>query len=60
MPAFSVALWAGTAWAALRLFGALRADDEVLAVSVVGMVSLLPTHVFISSSISNDNMALAW
>ncbi len=56
---FSVALWGVAAWSALRFLRALNIHDELLSVSVVGMVSLLPSYVFSSAAINNDNLVLA-
>ncbi|MBN2171451.1 MAG: glycosyltransferase family 39 protein [Candidatus Krumholzibacteriota bacterium] len=51
----SVALWLLTAWLALRLARILELDD-FLRVFVAGLVSLLPTYLFISAMVNNDNL----
>lgn len=56
---FSIALWAAAAWSALRFLRALDIRDELLTVTVVGLLSLLPSYVFSSAAINNDNLVLA-
>jgi hypothetical protein len=52
----SVILWAANLWLCSVLLRRLQVSDSFTWIFVMGMVSLLPTYVFISSAINNDNL----
>jgi hypothetical protein len=55
---FSIALWCLNAWIALLILRKLRVTDPFLLIFVIGLVSLLPTYVFLSASVNNDNLLI--
>jgi hypothetical protein len=52
----SVGLWLLNVWLGLRLLKYLEVRDEFLRLGAVTFVALLPTYVFVSSAINNDNL----
>lgn len=56
----SVLLWLVNVWFGVRLLDRLQVRDEGVWLLVMGMVCLLPTYVFVSSAINNDNLLAAW
>ena len=57
--AFSILLWGVTVWFAFGFLERMRVVDVFVRVFVIGMISLLPSYVFLSSVINNDNLLLA-
>lgn len=56
----SILLWGATAWFALRFLRRLNVGRASLpGTFVMAMVCLLPTYVFLSSMINNDNLLVA-
>jgi len=55
----SILLWGVTLLFALRFLDELRVEGGLVRATVVGMVGLLPTYVFLSSSLNNDNLLVA-
>lgn len=54
----SVLMWALTLWLIWRALGALRVRDPVVAVTAIAVAALLPSYVFISSMVNNDNLLI--
>jgi hypothetical protein len=59
MRLFSILLWAVTLALALRFLDRLGVEDGFVRVAVAAMVALLPTYVFLSSTVNNDNLLIA-
>lgn len=55
----SVLLWIATVWFAMRFLEVLEIRDKFLSLVVYCVVCLLPTHIFLSSAVNNDNLLLA-
>ena len=55
----SVALWCISVVMALRILDALQVDDIFLRSVTISLVCLLPTSIFMSSVINNDNLLVA-
>ena len=55
----SVLLWLLNVWFATKLLKRLQMEDRFVPVFVMAMVCLLPTYVFVSSAINNDNLLVA-
>lgn len=54
----SVGLWLLNVWLGLRLLRFLEVRDEFLRLGAVTLVALLPTYVFVSAAINNDNLMI--
>jgi 4-amino-4-deoxy-L-arabinose transferase-like glycosyltransferase len=54
----SVLFWISTVLFALQFLRILEIESEFLQIIVIGMASLLPTYIFLSSMINNDNMVI--
>jgi len=54
----SVMLWLLNVWLVVRLLRGLGLADRFVPVFVLAMVCLLPTYVFVSSAINNDNLLI--
>lgn len=59
MRLLSVALWCVSVWAAWRFVASLGSPDSLVGICVFSMACFLPTHVYLSAMINNDNMVLA-
>jgi hypothetical protein len=55
----SILLWGATFWLSQRILNRLRPGDEAVRSFALGLVCLLPTYAFISSSLNNDNLLIA-
>ncbi len=55
----SILLWMLTVWLAFRLLAGLTVRDDFVRTFVIAMAALLPTYVFISSALNNDNLVIA-
>ena len=55
----SILLWGVTFWLSRRILDRLRPGDEAVRSFALGLVCLLPTYAFISSSLNNDNLLIA-
>ncbi len=56
---YSIFLWCITIWMTLRIIERLNISDEFIKTFIIAMMSLLPSYVFISSVINNDNLLYA-
>ena len=54
----SIALWLINIFLALKILNHLGVQDLLLRIFTMGMVCLLPTYTFLSSSINNDNLLI--
>ncbi len=54
----SILLWLATIGLTVLFLNGLQINDAFTRVSVMGMISLLPTYTFSSSVINNDNLAI--
>ena len=55
----SVALWCVTVIAALRILDTLHIEDAFTRLATISLVCLLPTFIFMTSVINNDNLLIA-
>lgn len=54
----SVLLWLGNVWLGWKLLRRLEIKDDLLWLTAMTLACLLPTYVFISSTINNDNLLI--
>lgn len=54
----SILLWGATCWLSHRILDRLRPGDKAVRSFALGLVCLLPTYAFISSSLNNDNLLI--
>lgn len=54
----SVLFWLCNVWLALRFLRYLEINDDVLKTVVLALICLLPTYLFLSSVINNDNLLI--
>ena len=55
----SILLWGVVLVFSLRFLDALGVSDGLVRATVIGMVCLVPTYVFLSSAVNNDNLLIA-
>ena len=55
----SILLWGATFLLSCRILARLRPGDEAVRSFALGLICLLPTYAFISSSLNNDNLLIA-
>lgn len=54
----SIGLWGVNVWAAILWLRRMAITDPKIRIFVLGMVCLLPTYVFVSAMINNDNLLI--